>query len=58
MTYQKERNVNMSFLKHKRKEVTERLTGKRTKLKRRLYASAAIAVILGGMVTQMVIQLT
>lgn len=42
----------MSFLKHKRKEVTERLTGKRTKLKRRLYASAAIAVILGGMVTQ------
>ncbi len=40
----------MSFLKHKRKEMT--VTGKQTKLKRCLYASAAIAVILSGTVTQ------
>lgn len=42
----------MSFLKHKRKEMTGRLAGKRTKLTRCLYASAAIAVILSGIVTQ------
>ncbi|MDD3016712.1 MAG: hypothetical protein PHR41_09525, partial [Lactococcus chungangensis] len=37
-------------MKHKRKEMT--VTGKQTKLKRCLYASAAIAVILSGTVTQ------